>query len=379
MAISFQGGTLYKKTSGGKLQYWKIFSRVNEIVTQYGQVGGKEQETVDVIKEGKNEGRSNATTAEQQAYREAQARWTKQLKKGYVKTEAEALAGVVDEVVAGGISPMLAHRFDEQGHKIVYPALAQPKFDGHRCIAIIDANGCTLWSRTRKPITAVPHIQRALEKLVPMHSSRSAIVLDGELYNHDYKDKFEELTSFLRQVEPKPGHEVVEYHIYDTAGLETQKSRLTTLEMLFNGEQRHGPLVRVETLDVESEDDLMAAFERFLSQGYEGLMVRNAGGHYENKRSYGLQKVKEFASAEYKVVGVEEGRGKMAGHAIFVCWTADGTPFRAKMKGEIAELKKYFDDPGLAIGRLLEVKYQGLTNKSQVPRFPVGMRFRDDL
>ena len=48
------------------------------------------------------------------------------------------------------------------------------------------------------------HIQRAIESL-----GISDIVLDGELYNHDYRDKFEELTSFIRDAKVKPGAEVV--------------------------------------------------------------------------------------------------------------------------------------------------------------------------
>ena len=107
-------------------------------------------------------------------------------------------------------------------------------------------------------------------------------------------------------------------------------------------------------------------------------MVRNFQGAYVNKRSVDLLKVKEFDSSEFKVVGVEEGRGKLAGHAIFVCESGT-TQFRTKMKGETSRLKEYFENPTSVLGRMLEVKYQGLTNKAGVPRFPVALRFRDDV
>ena len=77
------------------------------------------------------------------------------------------------------------------------------------------------------------------------------------------------------------------------------------------------------------------------------------------------------------VTGVNEGRGSFAGHGIFVCQTADGTKFEAKMIGAQTELKKYHQDPSLAVGRMLTVQYQGFTNKSGVPRFPVALRFKD--
>lgn len=380
--MSYRPPTLYKKTSTGALQEWTITVEGNVIVTRWGQTGGAIQTTTDVIKSGKNTGKKNATTPEQQAEAEALSLWEKKLKKGYVQTIDDAETGKVNDIIEGGISPMLAHRFDEQGHKIAYPAFAQPKFDGHRCIGVVKDGKASLWSRTRKPITGLPHIVKALEELSDNLCMKN-LTLDGELYHHDYRAKFEELTSFIRNPEPKSGHEVVQYHIYDVVNSQTQSVRNEwLLQALFD--EKH-PLVLVETILVQNEDDLMEVFERFLAQGYEGLMVRNINGKYVNKRSYDLQKVKEFQDAEFTVVGVEEGRGKLAGHAIFVCAAdfegtvdEDAPRFRVKMKGETIELKKYFDNPKLVIGRQLTVKFQGYT-KYGVPRFPVGERFLEDV
>jgi ATP-dependent DNA ligase len=386
--------TLYKKASGGAIQEWTIFTEDNVIVTRYGQLGGAIQQARDVIKEGKNPGKKNATTATEQAQKEAEAKWTKQLKKGYVKTIELADQGKVDEIIEGGVAPMLAKRFDEYGHKIEYPAFLQPKFDGHRCIVVFKDGKATMWSRTRKPITGLPHIIRAVEDLCRLDRS-TEVTFDGELYNHDYRDRFEELSSFIRNPEPKPGHEVVQYHIYDlTEEGRTQDERFEGLSTFFNGHKQLGPLVAVETITVADEDEAQDGFERFLKQGYEGAMLRNTDGLYEpGKRSVNLQKMKEFSDAEFKVVGVEEGRGKLAGKAIFVLETENktypngeksivgvpGKRFRAKMKGKIEDLKKYVDDPSLAVGRMLTVKYFGFTNKEQVPRFPVGERFFEEL
>jgi DNA ligase-1 len=373
--------TLFKKTSTGALQQWTIRAEGDSIVTEWGQVGGAIQTGMDIIKAGKNMGRSNETTAIQQAQAEAESQWQKKVKKGYVPSLAAARKGEVDtDVIEGGIFPMLAHKFSEQGHKIKYPAFAQPKFDGHRCVAVVKDGVASLWSRTRKPITGLPHLIEALEELASTLDDPN-LILDGELYNHDYRNKFEEPTSFIRNPEPKPGHEVVQYHVYDfpcgrPLGFE---DRNRDLGMLLT-ENKSSALVKVRTLIVFDEDELMDAFDKFLAEGYEGAMARNGAGLYVNKRSYDLQKIKEFDSSEFIVVGVEEGRGKLAGHAIFVCKTVvSEASFRVKMKGETKELKKYFDDPSLAIGRQLEVKYQGITNKSGVPRFPVALRFRDEV
>jgi hypothetical protein len=136
---------LYKKTSTGVIQEWQIeavnLTIQSVIITKFGQVGGKIQSSRETVNEGKNIGKANATTHYQQAELQARATHQKQLKKGYVTSIEDAQAGKVDNIIEGGIVPMLAHKFSEQGHKIVYPALVQPKLDG--CVSsetIINTN-----------------------------------------------------------------------------------------------------------------------------------------------------------------------------------------------------------------------------------------------
>ena len=70
---------LFKKTATGATQYWEIKTKNNVITTRYGQVGGLEQTTDDIIDEGKNLGKANATTAVEQAEAEAKSKWEKQM------------------------------------------------------------------------------------------------------------------------------------------------------------------------------------------------------------------------------------------------------------------------------------------------------------
>lgn len=362
--------TLYKKTSTGADQFWEISIDGSTIKTRWGQINGKIQETSDEIKEGKNAGRANATTAAEQALSEATSRWEHKLKKGYVKDLASARAGKTDKIIAGGIFPMLAQKFSEQGDKLEYPCYDQPKLDGHRCTGMVDSSGdVTLWTRSRKSITSMGHIISAIKKL-----GLRSIIFDGELYNHDYKDRFEELTSFIRDSKAKPGADIVQYHIYDVISSDRQDVRIKFLNDL----PMATPLMRVMTLEANDEDDLMAHTQLYLSMGYEGAMARNKRAYYVNKRSNDLLKIKVFDDDEFEVTGVEEGRGKLVGHGIFVCKTEKGNEFRAKMMGDTADLKQYWENPGLCIGKQLTVKYQGYTKKNSVPRFPVALRFRDD-
>lgn len=374
--------TLYKKTSTGKIQEWTIsvtpHFEMGLISTVYGQVDGKKQVAEEYITEGKNAGRSNATTAIEQAYSEAQSQWEQKKKKGYVENIEDAEAGEVDKtMIAGGIAPMLAHTYEKQGHKIKYPALMQPKLDGHRCVAIVKDGKASLWSRTQKRITSMVHIERELEALFPT----GEIALDGELYNHGYRDKFEKLTSKIRNEKPTPGSEVVQYWIYDIVAdwipQGERVEKLLDIEVQAKDQDLRS-IVVLATFEVESEEAMIETFGVFLNQGYEGGILRNKNAKYANKRSYDLQKVKVFQDAEYPVVAIEEGRGKMAGLAMFVCDAGNGKTFRVKMVGALDSLKTYFDNPDPWIGKMLTVKFQKFSAEG-MPIFPVAMRFREDV
>jgi len=378
--------TLYKKTATGAIQLWKIGVKANTIVTKFGQVEGKQQITKDVVKVGKNIGKKTETTPEQQALAEAKAKYMKQKKKGYVTSIDDAQEGKTDAVITGGWVPMTAKSFfkydDEtlknistpESKHIKFPCAVQPKLDGIR--------GCAdeqlPFSRTRKPIHpvfAIPHIVEALKETSPLD-------FDGELYNHKYRDNFEVISSLVRQTKKlQPDHKLIQYHIYDINCDMTFQERAEALMLYKNVMEKSGYIKIVETRFCSDIKELMKAYEDFLEQGYEGAMVRNLDSPYESKRSPHLQKLKLFEDAEFKVVGINEGRGKLAGHVgSFICQIKDKRgkrTFKAKAKGKTVELKKYFNDESLWKNKMMTVRFQGYTKKNYVPRFPVGIRFRN--
>jgi DNA ligase-1 len=378
--------TLYKQASTGKIQEWTI--SVSEttpgeatILAVYGQTDGKKQEARETITAGKNVGKSNETTYFEQACLEAQAQWEKKKKnKGYVESIEAAQAGERDALVAGGIDPMLAHKYADHASKVTWPnVFVQPKLDGHRCIAIIKDGVCKLWSRQRNLITGVPHINRQLEAALG-HSTKT-VILDGELYNHDYKNDHEKLTSFIRQQTPKLGHEVVQYWVYDLAEIKWDfGTRLVGLlhvqECL---EQTNAQsIVIVPTFKCEDEGKMLAILEGFLKQGYEGLMVRNCLSLYKHGRSFDLQKVKKFQDDEFEIVDVVPGTGHMHDKGVFVCKTESGEEFKAKMVGPLDELRKYLDHKEDYIGEWLTVKFQKYSAKG-IPVFGVALRVREEV
>lgn len=105
-------------------------------------------------------------------------------------------------------------------------------------------------------------------------------------------------------------------------------------------------------------------------------MIRGNGPYEEGKRSYYLQKLKNFEEGEWPIVNAEEGRGKDAGTVgAFVCVTQNGTEFKARLKATYERRRELFENPKQWKGMLLTVKYQNLTADS-IPRFPIGKGLR---
>ena len=400
--------TLYKRTSTGAIEQWTIRiepadrasihddpDRPYDIVTEHGQLGGKLVTSCETVTEGKNLGKKNATTAQQQAEAQAKSEWnTKLTRKGYVEELARAQAG--ENNGAGGIRPMLAKSFDDHGHKLKYPCYAQPKLDGIRCIAVVgDGGKVTLWTREQKPIVAVPRIAEMVEAMkLPVGT-----VLDGELYNHALKDDFEQIASCVRkQYEASPEEQaLIQYHVYDLprhAGLPADAhfgDRATMLSLFPWG----NTVVHVETRLIRTPALLQDYRQLCQRNGYEGAMARGLAPYEEGKRSAQLLKMKEFLEGEFEIAGVYEGVGKMAGLGLFCCSmepvTRYLTPeearaavdackypyFGCKLEGELEGLRKYLQDESTWKGKKLTVKYFSFTNKNKVPRFPVGKSIRD--
>src|SRR5688572_2152141 len=79
---------LYKTSSRGSEQEWEIVVNetedgIGEYTTYFGQVDGQIQTTTVKVLTGKNIGRANETSPYEQACREAESKWKKQLDKGY--------------------------------------------------------------------------------------------------------------------------------------------------------------------------------------------------------------------------------------------------------------------------------------------------------
>jgi DNA ligase-1 len=177
----------------------------------------------------------------------------------------------------------------------------------------------------------------------------------------------------------------VQYHIYDfVVEEEGFRDRFDDLSERFIStltanmtDSKKNPLILVNTVPVNNEDELKEVHQYFVSDGYEGTMIRNANGFYlPDYRSSDLLKYKDFIDAEYEIIGGKQGSGKDEGTVIFRCITSSGTSFDVRPRGTWDQRKQWYDDLDTIIGHMLTVRFQELTDDG-IPRFPVGLGIRD--
>jgi DNA ligase 1 len=357
---------LYKRTATGATQVWWQEVVGSRYRTHSGQEGGQIVTSEWTICVGKNIGRINETTPEQQAGAESCSHYAKKRKAGYVET-------VVAAQKSTRFSPMLAQRYENCAHLVdalfdeggaVY---SQPKLDGIRCIGT--ASG--LRSRQGNPIVAVPHIAAAVQSFCTKYPG---VILDGELYAHRFRDDFNAIVSLVKKTKPteqdfRDAEDLIEYHVYDAAGTVADESFSRRFDAVQEVTMLRGSVRPVETLEMATAVALDQTYEHYLSAGYEGQMVR-LDGPYEQKRSKLLLKRKEFLDHEFRVVAIEEGQGNksgMAGYAVLEL--AMGKTFRANIMGDRAFLRHLLEERADYVGKEATVVYFKPTPDG-VPRFP---------
>lgn len=350
---------LYSLSSKGKTQVWSIRVEGNELVSTYGVLDGALQVERKAV-QGKNAGKANETTPEQQALLEAPRVWKTKVDKGYVESIEE---------LATPFLPMLAKDFNEHQSKVKYPCCVQPKLDGIRCMAYWVGDELVLMSRAGKPLD-VPHVQAELAEKLPRD-----VVLDGEFYIHG--KNFQEITRLVKKVRPESV--TLQYHVYDgfRVGQEDTifSARQGLLALVF-AESEYQNLVLVESRYADSVEAVNTIHPQMVADGYEGAIIRNYDGSYKLKhRSVDLLKLKSFLDSEYKVVGYETGAGRYEGVPIWVCETPEGKTFSVVCKGTMEEKADDMAKADSLVGKWLKVKYFELS-EDNVPRFPVGLGFR---
>jgi len=361
--------TLYSVDSKGKVKVWTVMVLLNSteqtaIVRKiYGRYGEKMQVNDRTLTEGKNIGKANETTAYEQAISEATSNHKKQMDKGYTETKPEA--GAKLKVML----PMLAHKYTQRKHNIVYPAICQAKLNGVRCLAHKVSDDVILYySKSGKSYDAfLHHLDTPLLEIMEVGE-----VFDGELYKHDWT--FQKILRHTKKLQPTSPQ--LEFWIFDLADeTKTYEERYNSLSSRFTN---RGGILRFVGVDtVADEDGVQSYHNQYVEDGYEGAMVRNFTGMYRfNYRSSDLQKYKEFEDKEFPIVGGHEGVGNEEGCVVFECVAENGKPFSVRPKGTREKRQRWWRELEAIKGKQLTVRYQE-RSEDGIPIFPVGIAIRD--
>ena len=213
------------------------------------------------------------------------------------------------------IKPMLAYKIDTKPIDWTKKVYMQPKLDGVRCLIQSNEKGeVYAYSRTGKPWLNIEHILEDLEYFFEIHPD---VILDGELYNHDLKDDFEKIISLVRKQKPTDqqrleASKLVQFHCYDYVETIMNEPYSYRKDQLCTSDMYSNCVKFVPTIKVISDRDAKSTHNVNLANGYEGSILR-LDQPYQCKRSYNLQKFKDFHDTEATIIGYEAGKGKRIG------------------------------------------------------------------
>ena len=258
--------------------------------------------------------------------------------------------------------PMLAYPVNNK--PIVYNKISmQPKLDGVRCVIQREGDDMAFavkaYSRTGKEWLNINHI---LDELAPFFMENPNVILDGELYNHDFKDDFEKIISMVRKTKPTEQDRLeseyqVQFHCYDIIN-----ETLTFEERNYFISKHVKPsycIKHVKTQAVATESMSKVIHQQNLDAGYEGSILRT-NDVYQCKRSHSLRKFKDFSDDEATIVGYVDGKGKREGTlGKFIMQDDEGVEFGCPPgKGyTYAQLKDILDNIGDYIGERATFTY----------------------
>lgn len=372
-AINWGLPSLYKHDVHNNLRVWQVgFNGGEYLQMSHGIVDGEIRTDcckVEVNTSGRN--------IQQQALLEASHRYQYKCNHGY--------ASIHQQNNVKRLKPMLANKLDKQ--KLTYPIITNPKIDGIRMLVCLEHGKIIKYSRGGIDRVNMNHLDNVLFNLLNMLPPGST--LDGEIYKNGLSyNNIESLaqSGWLKGKEHlvKENSIILDYWIFDlhlashsSASFVDRWNYLTNIYNELNTRLMVNQLYLTPVNYANSREEIEYQHNMYISYEYEGSMLRKCDAPYKEGRSNNLIKYKNYDTDEAIVLMVEEGSGTQENVAYL--WVQDryGNKFRINFKETISVKKQWLLQPQLVIGKILTFKYQGYQKDNKVPRFPVGIRWRD--
>jgi ATP-dependent DNA ligase len=121
-------------------------------------------------------------------------------------------------------------------------------------------------------------------------------------------------------------------------------------------------------------------FQEYLSLGYEGIILKDGSGVWEDKRAKHQIKFKGELECDLKIVGIQEGTGKYAGMlGAILCESSDGVIKVSVGSGFTDEHRKNLGEE--IVDKIAAIKYNmRIKNKlgEESLFLPIVLEIRDD-
>ena len=241
------------------------------------------------------------------------------------------------------------------------------KYDGYRAIW----NGEDFVSRNGNIFPAPPDFKKWLPK---------NDALDGELFMG--RENFEKCGLFRKKEADCESWKKanVTYQIFDSPTMSGMfEERISKIEKLIKEQCKKYsgkcPLIMTKQIKVKDEEDVYKHFNKLVSKGAEGVMLRAPNSPYDKKRSNYLLKVKQLFDAECKIIGYKKGTGKYANMlGAFECELVKNKSIKFTISGMDDTIRSNYNKTH-PLGTIVTFTYMGLTEKG-VPRHPNYLRKR---
>ena len=217
----------------------------------------------------------------------------------------------------------------KEGVDVPIPCQVDIKYDGVRCIAMVENGKCTMYTRQGRKLSFPK-----LEKEVVALSGAEDMTFDGELEMKARTGISGVCNSNLKTGYTEGADDFIEYILFDeiptaifkAQGVtKTQETRTLDLAKRFMGVTNQKRVLKGESQTVYSEDKLREINNKYIADGLEGVIAKDPKAVYHYKRNKAWLKLKAINSVTLKVVATELGKGKRKGKVgALVCESEDG-------------------------------------------------------
>jgi DNA ligase-1 len=261
-----------------------------------------------------------------------------------------------------------------------YPIIAEPKYDGVRCIAIRGTGTVQLFSRNGKQFDNFAEIEAVLTDRMLYHT-----VLDGEILS---SAGFQALMTRAKAKRGVHDDVPIHYQVFDGMPYGDWEGQKCTMTLFARYRLFHpcisaisSDLVReTPSLSCHSSAEIEAYYAEQLALGFEGLMLKSPSGLYTFKRNKTWMKLKPFETIDLQVTAFREGTGKYKGMlGSLVCeGIHDGKHIMTEVGSGFTDAQRL--DWALGLHGVVEVRFQEMTlaegSDTWSLRFPTFVRGR---